>query len=1205
MGRKEKVVSQKNTIGARMRLARSGKGIALSEMAKLIGYTKSRLSTVENGNGRPSVELVQAYEQVLELQPGELMQEQENNETVLGRRYSSFSETTFSQELLVETLAVVEQEQQTKPAIPRPQNTTFVRPVRVQIGDAPGAGNFYGRERELALLEQWIEGERSSVVTILGIGGVGKTMLASVLKERMKERFDYVYWSRVQNAPPLEELLRECLLFLSGQDEVELPEDREEQIALFVEYFRHYRCLLVLDNIETILEAGQSTGNYRQGYEGYRVLIEQIGRSSHQSCLLLTSREMPQPLENLEGRGAHTLHLEGIGLQEGRMILREKGLTGSDEEYRELISAYAGNPLALMLVAAPIREIFGGEIAEFLTERGTVVGDIYTLIDTQFHRLSAQEQEIIYWLALACEPLSLNDILKEKIVRPVSKRILLEALDSLRRRSMVENSGGSSFTLQPVIMEYVTDRFVRGVCKEIEVERFTLLASHALIRAEAKDHIRNNQMRLFLTPIVGYLLSDLGKIESEAKLKNILATLRMTRPQTPEYAAGNLLNLLVELKVDMRGYDFSNLVVWHAYLQDVALQDVNFAHARLEHCVFTDTFGSILSVALNGNGDLLAAGTANGEVRFWNAHSGAPLGICQGHTDWVRSVAVSPDNTMVISGSDDQVIRVWDVKTTQCLNTLYGHTNRVRSVAFGPDGETAVSGGDDHTVRFWNVGSGECLNTLTGHTSRVWSVAFSPTGKLVASGSSDQTVKLWDVESGQCLKSLYGHKDRIWSVAFSPDGSRVVSGCDDLAIRVWDVESGECISTLKGHTSRIWSVTFSPDGEHIASGSDDQTIRIWSVSSGECLMTLRGHTNRVWSVAFSADGASLVSGSDDQTIRMWSAREGQCFKTIQGHSSRVRAVTFASDGQLLISGSDDRVVRIWDFANGQCLKALPGHSTWIYTVACSKDNIIASGSDDQTIRLWDIDTGYCLRTLGGHTNWVRSVAFSPDGELLVSGSDDQTVRIWQVNTGLCLGVLQSDHSRIWSVAFSNVGNLVASGGEDQVVRIWQADTGECLQELKGHANRVRTVTFSTDGKILASCSDDRTIRLWEVSTGRCLKIFKGHLNWVWSVAFSPDGTMLVSGGDDQSVRLWKLESDQPLWVGYEHSKRIYSVAFGQDGQVASGSYDGTIKLWDVESGKCIQTLRKERPYERMNITSVEGMSPAQKAMLRNLGAIEL
>jgi WD40 repeat protein/transcriptional regulator with XRE-family HTH domain len=1207
MGRKEKSVSQENTIGARMRIARIRKGITLSELAKTIGYTKGRLSTVENSFGRPSRELVQAYEQALEMEPGSLLAEQDDGIS-LGRRYSTLSDDEFGSVQVKEAPVSAKATLIASNLVAPSPHDALVPTHKVQeyISEAPRIGSFYGRTRELEQLQTWIAQDACRIVTILGIGGVGKTMLASVLKEQLRDSFDYIYWRTLLNAPPLAELLTDCLHFLSGQEQVTLPEERDEQITMLGDYLRQQRCLLIFDNVETILSTQQSAGSYRSGYEDYSRLFSYIGEGNHQSCLLLTSRELPQDVEALVGQGAHTLPLSGVGLDEGRMILQEKGLSGTEQEFVKLISIYAGNPLALMLVVSPIRDIFGGEIGEFLAERGAVIDDIYELIDSQFHRLSAEEQEIIYWLALACEPISLNELLKEKIVRPVPKRILLNALNSLRRRSMIENSSGSLFSLQPVIMEYVTDEFVAHICREIEAAQFSLLASHALIRAEAKDHIRNNQIRLFLEPVARLLLTQLGMVECEAKLKQLLTTLRVTRPLTPEYAAGNLLNLLVQLKIDIRGYDFSNLVVWNAYLQGVSLPDVKFAGAHLENCVFTETFGSILSVSLRARDDLLAAATANGEVRLWNARSGAPLGICQGHTDWVRSVSISPDGRTVLSGSDDQLIRLWDVKTTQCLKTFYGHTNRVRSVVFSPDGRLAASGSDDFTVRLWNMDSEDCINTFHGHSSRVWSVAFRPDGKLLVSGGSDYTVKIWDITTGECLRTLKGHTARICSVTCSSDGRLVASGSDDQTVRVWDIESGECIRILRGHTERVWSVTFSPVGSLLASGSDDRAVRLWDIESGECLGVMRGHTNRVWAVAFSADGNAIVSGGDDQTIRMWNTDDGLCFKMLQGHSSRVRSVAFSPDGAMLISGSDDRTVRLWQVENGHCLKILQGHSTWIYAVAFSPTgSLLASGSDDQTIRLWDVASGYSVRTLGGHTNWVRSLGFSPDGTRLVSGGDDQTVRIWQVSTGLCLATFKLENNRIWSVAFNPAGKHVASGGEDQIVRIWSVDNGQLLQTLKGHEKRVRGVSFSPDGTKIASCSDDGTIRLWEISSGQCLRILRGHPNWVWSVVFSPDGQLLASGGDDQGVHLWRWSDEQHLWAGYEHSKRIYSVAFSPASSlIASGSYDGTIKFWDAATGRCVNTLQRERPYENMDITSVGGLSSAQRAMLRTLGAIE-
>lgn len=1206
MGRKEKKVStEQNAIGARMRLARQEKNISLSKMAQLIRYTKGRLSSVENGHGQPSLELIRAYEEALGMRSGTLSRDERSPDNM--RKEQSVKSDQF------EPLVVQAKKEANAPEVGNKPARSFVE----YADEAPRLHTFYGRESELIELRKWLVHDRCRVVTLLGIGGIGKTVLATRLKEEVKSQFAFVYWRTLQNALPPDEYLNDCIRFLAGEERVELPKGFSERIRLLGKYLQNHRCLLVLDNIETILKGGlqlgatsleQGHGSYQAGYEGYGELFHFVGsNSSLQSCVLLTSRELPVEVEALEGNEVRVWHLSGIGLEEGRLILQERNLIGTEEEFNELVQMYSGNPLALKLAAGPISELFGGEIAEFLAERGAVIGDIYDLIDGQFHRLSAQERELIYWFALACEPVSLKDISRD-IVRPVPKRLLLSALDSLRHRSMIESSSGARFTLQPVIMEYVTDVLVSKVCQEIENGEFEILASHALIKAQAKDHIRNNQVRLFLEPVIKLLLTSFGKIECERKLRNMLAYLREKRPQTPEYAAGNILNLLIQLKVDLTGYDFSNLCVRNAYLRDSYLQKVDFSYAQLENCVFTDTFGSILSIALGADETLTVAGTANGEVRLWHTHSGAPLGVCHGHEDWVRSVDISPDGTVALSGSDDQALRLWDTRTTQCLRILHGHENRIRSVVFLPDGKQALSAGDDMTIRLWNVYTGDCLKTLRGHTSRVWCVTRSTDGRLAASASSDYTVRLWDIESGECIHVFQGHKGRVNSVAFSPDGRLLASGGEDQVVRIWDIESGEMLRVFTGHTGRIWPVKFSPDGRMVASGSDDRSIRIWSIESGECVHTLHGHLNRVWSIVYSASGNSLVSGSDDQTIRMWNTGDGLCFKTLQGHSSRIRAVSFSSDGTKLISGSDDRSVRIWDVETGRNLRTLQGHSTWIYTVAYSpKGNLLASGSDDQTIRIWDPRTGYCIRTLAGHTNWVRSVAFNQDGSLLVSGSDDQTMRLWQVETGLCLGIVQQGLSRIWSVAFAPGSDLVAAGGEDTVVRVWKLDIPDyhCLFEMHGHTKRVRSVSFSPDGTLLASCSDDRTIRIWSVATGECIRVLRGHTLWIWSVAFSPDSRYIASGGDDNSVRLWDWKENQQIWASFEHARRIYSISYSPFGDmIASGSYDGTIKLWDVKTGNCLRSLQSERPYENMIIKGITGLSSAQKAMLRTLGAVE-
>lgn len=334
-----------------------------------------------------------------------------------------------------------------------------------------------------------------------------------------------------------------------------------------------------------------------------------------------------------------------------------------------------------------------------------------------------------------------------------------------------------------------TDRFVRQIYEEIETENFKLFESHALIKAQSKDYVREGQIRLILQPLVDRLNSTLGKKRCEKKLRNILSQLHETHQHIPGYQAGNLLNLLIQLNIDLRGYDFSNLVVWPAYFQNVMLPEVNFSHADLTRSVFTSTFGNILSVAVSPDGKLIVAGTSNGEIWVWDA-GGTPRYKCEGHTDWVRSVAFSPDGHYVVSGSDDQSIRLWDVSSGECLKTLQGHSSSVWSIAFNLNGNLLASSSDDRSVIVWDVGSGECLRKLQGHTGRVWSVAFSPDSTLLVSGSEDRSVCLWEVDSGQCLKTMQEHTNRVCSVTFSPDGKTIASGSHDGTIKLWDDPTG-------------------------------------------------------------------------------------------------------------------------------------------------------------------------------------------------------------------------------------------------------------------------------------------------------------------------------------------------------------------------------------------------------------------------------
>src|SRR2546425_626704 len=232
-----------------------------------------------------------------------------------------------------------------------------------------------------------------------------------------------------------------------------------------------------------------------------------------------------------------------------RQILADSDLLGAEAAYDDVIDRYTGNPLALKLVASMIREVFGGDIAAFLKEGTIFFGDIRDLLDQQFRRLSTFEKAILYWLAIARELVALGDLVEES-VPPVPRRKILEALEALRRRSLLERGeAGAMFTLHPVVMEYVIEHLVEQVAREITSGKMKLLLSHCLMKAQTKEYIRYTQSQLILKPVLESLLTRLKSEQAvEQRLLQAMAILRNTPRREQGYGGGKVINLLYKMR---------------------------------------------------------------------------------------------------------------------------------------------------------------------------------------------------------------------------------------------------------------------------------------------------------------------------------------------------------------------------------------------------------------------------------------------------------------------------------------------------------------------------------------------------------------------------------------------------------------------------------------------------------------------------------
>ncbi|MEH1770583.1 MAG: NB-ARC domain-containing protein [Nostoc sp.] len=431
-------------------------------------------------------------------------------------------------------------------------------------GEVPEINIFYGRTQELAMLNKWLVNDSCQLVAVVGMGGIGKTSLAVQCIQQIHDQFEFVIWRDLRSAPSVSKLVAELTQFLSPQSKNYFrEEDIETQISDFIGLLRQHRCLIVLDTTTVIQQNSHVSGHYREGYQTYGKFLRRLGQESHRSCLMWIAREKPREIVLMEGetRPVHSLYLKGLDSQ-AQEILKDKNLLDR-ESWEDLIQLYRGNPLALKIVASTIQELFGGKVSAFLKQETIVFGELNDILDEQFECISALEQEILYWLAIECQPISLSQ-LRADILAPVAQSELIEALESLLRRSLIERTIVQEeviFSLQqPVVSQYVINQICERICAEIQefgrnhkIEKIELLRTLVLVkRTQENEAIQEMQVRLILKPIKNQLCKILKdeNVISEL-LTKILSLLQGKTSLVVGYAKSNIESLLLEIKLDL------------------------------------------------------------------------------------------------------------------------------------------------------------------------------------------------------------------------------------------------------------------------------------------------------------------------------------------------------------------------------------------------------------------------------------------------------------------------------------------------------------------------------------------------------------------------------------------------------------------------------------------------------------------------------
>lgn len=1083
-----------------------------------------------------------------------------------------------------------------------PKSSSSRSVIRESLLEMPTVSFFKGRTTEVNLLTSWLE-IGSKMIVVEGMGGIGKTTLVAKFVGENRSSFECSTWKSMKNAPPLRNLLFELIDFVDDS-KINNNLNNDELILVLMDLLKKHTCLIVLDNYESLMDTNKKSGLYRDDYQDYAAFIERLGSTDHRSLILITTRERPNEIKKLSTTYDTTksLRLSGIDAENAKSILSHFQLQGSDKNQSRLVQIYEGNPLALKLLAGTIRDIFNNNIDEFLGTNTLVFGDIKDLIAHQFDRINETEEKLIYWLAIEREPVSL-DVLQNNFVEPATIENLLDTIISLQNRSLIEkeNEISAKFTMQNVVMEYATSKFIEKILNELTGGKIHFFDSHALAKARTKDYIRSSQVRVILKPIIQNLSQNLDDSEISSKLIAILNRYRTKPLNSIGYVAGNIINMLIEMGIDLSGMDFSHLNVREGYFRDILVRDVNFSYSKLDTCVFNETFGAVLGVAYSNNSKYFAVASTNTEVRIWDAENIRQMYVGAMHKNWVRSVAFTSNDRILASCGDDCTIHFWDPQTGYHIKKFGTYKSRLFCIRFTPDDKYIITSSDDRAIQIWDVESEKILKVLEGHNNWIWDIDISKDGKLLASAGFDGMVGIWDLEKGELIRKFVGHTKRVNSVSFNYSGELVASGSSDKTVRVWSVHTGACTNTYEEHGNWIWSIEFAHNNNLLASSADDGKIIFIDIDRNEIIKSTQSNSGMVREIHFSKDDRVLISGSEEQKVQLWDTETGQCIRTLQGHTNRIRSVEFSPRDLTFASGSSDSIVRIWDLKTGKN-RELRGHSDRVRCVThnLSGDRAASSGVDN-TIKIWDNLSGVCITTLTGHQGPVR-VAKYLDNRILVSAGEDKSIKYWDTETSKCINTLHGHVDRIWALDINRDLNFLASGSSDHTIRIWHSRTGDFIRVIDKHVNAVRALAFWMDG-VLASAGDDPNIYLWNVVTGENIATLSGHQGPIWALAFNKRNSILASASSDQTILLWDTKTHKQVGCLTGHTNWVNSLSFSFDGNLLiSGSDDETIMVWDMNKYELANIYKCDGPYLNMNIKNVKGLTEAQRLSLKSLGA---
>lgn len=588
-------------------------------------------------------------------------------------------------------------------------------------------------------------------------------------------------------------------------------------------------------------------------------------------------------------------------------------------------------------------------------------------------------------------------------------------------------------------------------------------------------------------------------------------------------------------------------------------------------------------------------------VSFFAANSQPRLILPVSHSKEIQQVIYTADGNYVITGAHDGMVDLWEAGSGRLVYQVEAG-DEVTALTVSPDGKQIIAGLNNSDIKIWEMISGKLMHTLNGEQTDITGFEFNKTGSLMMSTSyfrDGRCAVVWNVKTWEeefALKYSY-------STTFSPDGSMIVMACLDKTVKFLDIASGELKFELSDFKRLATSVEFSPDGKLLAAGTLNK-VEIWDPQSKQRL-NLTGNEDEIRSFEFSPDSKFLtiehgeVQGSYSPYCTIWDVATGNLIHTLKHPTSSIDVSNpkFSPEAQTVLTSGEDRAM-LWDRTSGKLLQEYKVDEKLIdpfiayakMTLTSSFDRYLMHNaffspdgqsvichSDGAATPIWSTKDGKLKQRLAGHVNRINEKLLGANGKYFFTYAGNSTAKLWDAAT--CKITMSFPYDVIYWSTFDASGEHLLIANANQI-DVWSCGGKKIVGTIELFSDPedrslMDGIAFSPGGKYVAITYFDypaQRIRLYDFETGRLLRTINPPGDDPSDFKFTEDENFLIaSDRKTADVTVWDVQSGK-LINTLKGTSPVLAIDYDPVTQTVAGATDSTICVWDVKTGTLLHKM---------------------------------